>query len=839
MQEQSAGLYEQHCGDHVRIGRIHSDYGLEYVSLGKQHPDTVKTFSPPYTPELNGIAERINRTIVEPARSMLCQADLPECFWPYAVRQAVFVRNRVRHSTINASPYFLITGKKPSLKHLRVFGCAAYVLRLPQTGGKFAPRADEGTLLGSDEHGIYTVLVEGESEAPRIMKSRHVTFDEDRFLGSELSMDDGDSESSWQASDDEVSDGEFTDVEPSRDNEEDIQEDEPDVEDGNEDGEYHTVENTVTPGGDEGPEENNVDELPTDTPSNDHPPPQETHPQPPSHRYPRRDRRPPQPWWTLTTSTSASNSQLQITTSDEPTLREALHSTPVERDLWLQAIEEETKALNHMGTWEPADHAEHAPLPTHVVLKVKRNADGTIERFKSRIVAGGNHQVYGYDYMETYAPVVDFSVVRLFLYMMLVYNLVAVQLDVKTAFLNGELEEAVWVMSPKGIPGHPSRLYRLRKALYGLKQAHLAWHRKLCSVLSEMNFSELKSAPCVFVKRLGDAVCYVLVYVDDLLLMSSSQSMLDKVVQNMCGRFETRVMEKLELFLGVELEWSGSVSSRTGVRLSQKRYVMDILRRFGMTEAKPVSTPMVERFFETLDAEENKEVVQVELFQSIIGSLMYLALRTRPDILVAVVILARFSQSPTAYCHRAAKRILRYLRGSVNTGMVYRKGSMQFETFVDSDYAADTQTRKSTSGWIVKFGEAAVSWNSKRQNAVALSTCEAEYHALTEASKDILYFHTILEELGINLEGKCPKLRSDNMSAINWATGEKAPKKRAKHIHTKVHFVRDLVADQQIDISYVPSEENTADVLTKPLGSIKHEVMEGKLILYAVVEEEC
>ena len=599
------------------------------------------------------------------------------------------------------------------------------------------------------------------------------------------------------------------------------------------------VENSVNTDGDDGLEESNINELPNGIPSGDHPPVEQTDQQPPSHRYPRRDRRPPQPWWTLTTSMAGSNSQLQITTSDEPTLREALNSTPVERDLWLQAIENENQALDDIGTWTPDDHAEHAPLPTHIVLKVKRNTDNTIERFRARIVAGGNHQVYGYDYMETYAPVVDFSVVRIFLYIKLVYNLVAVQLDVKTAFLNGDLEEAVWVMSPRGIPGRPARLYRLRKALYGLKQAHLAWHQKLCSALSEMGFIELKSTPCVFIKRVDGDVVYVLVYVDDLLLMSSCQSLLDKIVESLCGHFEARVMDKLELFLGVHLEWSGGVSSRTGLRLSQKRYIIDILKRFGMTEAKPVHTPMVERFFETLDAEENKEVVQVELFQRIIGSLMYLALRTRPDILVAVVILSRFSQSPTSYCHRAAKRILRYLRGSMEVGMTYHRQSMHLETFVDSDYAADTQTRKSTSGWIVKIGSAAVAWNSKRQNAVALSTCEAEYHALTEASKDVLYFRSILEELGISPFHECPRLRSDNMSAISWATGEKAPKKRAKHIHTKVHFVRDLVAGKEINVSYVPSEENIADILTKPLGIIKHKFMKSQLGLDSVVEEEC
>ena len=164
---------------------------------------------------------------------------------------------------------------------------------------------------------------------------------------------------------------------------------------------------------------------------------------------------------------------------------------------------------------------------------------------------------------------------------------------------------------------------------------------------------------------------------------------------------------------------------------------------------------------------------------------------------------------------------------------------MKFETFVDSDYAADTHTRKSTSGWVIKFGDAAVAWNSKRQKAVALSTCEAEFHALTEASKDILHFSGILDGLSIEIERKCAKVRSDNMSAINWATGEKAPKKRAKHIDTKVHFVRDLVANEEINISYVPSEENTADVLTKPLGSSKHEIMKRKLGLHTLAEEEC
>ena len=241
------------------------------------------------------------------------------------------------------------------------------------------------------------------------------------------------------------------------------------------------------------------------------------------------------------------------------------------------------------------------------------------------------------------------------------------QLDVKTAFLNGLLKEAIWVMSPKGIDGHPSRCYRLKRAIYGLKQAHLAWHKRLCEDLQNLGFEELPSAPCVFRLKhcpFGGEI-FLLIYVDDILVLSSTKEGIQFVTESFQRLYTVRVLLDVEFFLGVKLTWSKS-NNGTPSRLSfsQTLYIDGLLRRFGMENAKSVSTPMVQAFWNAISSESDTSIVNVKLFEQMIGSLLYLALRSRPDILASVLILARFQKSPTAYCHQAAKRVLRYLRGT-------------------------------------------------------------------------------------------------------------------------------------------------------------------------------
>lgn len=394
-------------------------------------------------------------------------------------------------------------------------------------------------------------------------------------------------------------------------------------------------------------------------------------------------------------------------------------------------------------------------------------------------------------------------------------------------------------MSPRNIPGRPSRLYKLKKALNGLKQAHLAWHKRLCADLLQLNFHELSSASCVFRRKYRGFYSFILVYVDDLLIISTTQEEVDQIVAELGTLYKLRRAANVELFLGTHLNWQGGGENmQQTLRISQEMYVQSILRRFGMVDCKPAITPMIEKFYNGLSAEEDETIVDIQLYQQMIGSLLFLALRTRPDILVAVLTLARFQQSPTSYCHRGAKRVLRYLKGTSDYGILFQPGDNDLSAYVDSDYASDVISRKSISGFAVKLGSAAVVWGARKQPSVALSTCEAEYFAMSIAAQEVVWIRKVIQEAGLPMNVPTA-LRSDNRSAICWATGEKLPSKRAKHIDVRVHFIRDLVARKELQIEYVSTEENDADMLTKPLSRQKLNKALARIWLQGAVEEEC
>lgn len=400
----------------VDIQKIHSDGAQEYIALQNSlgGGDEYKSFSPPYTPELNGIAERVNRTMVEGALAMLIQANLPSCLWPFAVKHVIYVRNRVPHSATGNTPYSIFVGKDPSLKHVRVFGCKAYVLKLPQ-GSKFEVRAVEGVYLETLDHGVYRILVTDEDEIPSIVESRHVTFDEFKFPGApglvDFMEDEVESDSSVDSEDFEVDSDSDSDVSLEITiNEEPLDtgsaHDDGEIDDDGNDDDVPVLEESDDDSdtasdsdddddGDDGDDfEDAHSTIPQEEPpcSNDGP----------QRRYPSRNRRKPSRF--MATSAECQGNVI-VTTSDEPTLREALNSTPEEHDLWMSAIDEEFQSLESKHTWYPDESPGSQPLPTHPVLKIKRKSDGSVERFKARIVAGGNFQRYGENYKETHAPI--------------------------------------------------------------------------------------------------------------------------------------------------------------------------------------------------------------------------------------------------------------------------------------------------------------------------------------------------------------------------------------------------------------------------------------------------
>jgi Reverse transcriptase (RNA-dependent DNA polymerase) len=327
----------------------------------------------------------------------------------------------------------------------------------------------------------------------------------------------------------------------------------------------------------------------------------------------------------------------------------------------MATIAEEMESLQAKGTWADVDVATCPPLPTHPVLQIKRTVNGEFERCKTRIVAGGDHQEYGVNCTDTYA---------LFLYLSCVFSWEKVQVDVKTAFLYGELDEEMYVRTPGRIAGGPSRMKRLSKAMYGLKQAHKVWHTKISGDLIRMGCSELKSVSCVYIKWFGTGVfVLVLVYEDGFLMISPSGVQLEEVYQAIASLYEIRRMKEVNLYLGVELRWSKRLGGSMMLHMLQPAYIKSMLVRYGMQDSRPASAPMLQSFFAHLEAEEDTTVVELKLYQQVIGSLLYLALKTRPDILTAVCILSRFTGPPTKYCHVAVKRVFRYLQGTIYLAM--------------------------------------------------------------------------------------------------------------------------------------------------------------------------
>jgi hypothetical protein len=346
-----------------------------------------------------------------------------------------------------------------------------------------------------------------------------------------------------------------------------------------------------------------------------------------------------------------------------------------------------------------------------------------------------------------------------------------------------------------------------------------------------------------FIKWFGTGVfVLVLVYVDDFLMLSPSGVQLEEAYQAITSLYEIRRMKEVNLYLRVELRWSKRLGGAMMLHMLQPTYIKSMLVRYGMQYSRPASQLQCwSHFFAHLEAEEDTTVVELNLYQQLIGSLLYLALKTRPDNLTAVCVLSRFTSAPIKYCHMGVNRVFRYLQGTIYLALEYCSSDIKMNVFVDSDYAGDTNSRKSTSGMAIFLGSSLIQWHSKKQSAVSLSTCEAEYQAMTEATKDPMLFKPILEELNINVGGRTP-MHSDNKSAIAWATGVKPPGRRAKHVDVSVHYIRDFVENDGFAIPYVIIDDNKPDGFTKPLGKLKfHQMVKdfGMVMVQTTAEEEC
>jgi len=477
---------------------------------------------------------------------------------------------------------------------------------------------------------------------------------------------------------------------------------------------------------------------------------------------------------------------------------------------WKRAMDEEVQALQKMETWRLVElPLGRKAMPGKWLYKLKTDVNGRPIRYKARWCARGDRQRYGIDYMETYAAVARSTSFRICMAICAKHDLYCHQMDVTTAFLNGNIEPGldVYTVQPYGYE-QGNHVCLLQKALYGLKQSARLWYERFTQYICDiLGFRSLDADPCLVRKD----KTILMLYVDDLLVIDDSLQAIDHVKSLLTQEFNMKDMGPVTYYLGIRVVRDENASS---ISLIQDTYVRKLLTQYGMDNSKPMETPMEPHLHQKIDLGQT-DLHLIDRYQSIVGSLLFLAVQTRPDLAFAVGWLARYCHKPTRQHWSATKRVLRYLQGSANRGITYsRTGDLQ--AYSDASYAEDPIDRKSTSAYIFMLGGGPISWQSKRQELVTTSTTEAEYIGYSKAAKETAWIRSLLNELGYTAP-QPTTLYVDNSSSIALAENN-IYRARTKHIDVQYHYVRQEIRRDHIRLEYLPTGQMLADGLTKPLN---------------------
>jgi histone deacetylase 1/2 len=426
-------------------------------------------------------------------------------------------------------------------------------------------------------------------------------------------------------------------------------------------------------------------------------------------------------------------------------------------------MQEELQALHSNQTWTLVPpHPTMNVIGSRWVYKIKRHANGQVAQYKARLVARDFTQQEGIDYLETFSPVIKPTTVHLVLTIAISYGWTIHQLDVHNAFLNGILQEEVYMAQPPRFvdPALPSHVCRLHKSLYSLKQAPRAWYNRLSEFLLSIGFQASKGDTSLFILSYDGAMIYLLVYVDDILLTGSNSVVLHRLITLLQSEFKLWDLGSVHFFLGIEVK-----STAMGILLSQHKYALDIIQRAGMTSCKPVDTP--------LSASSKLALIPGTLYsdptryRQIVGALQYLTF-TRPNICYAVNKVCQFMHAPTEDHWSAVKRILRYLQATTTYGLhITRDSPLSLHGFTDADWAGSIDDRKSIGGYLVYLGSTPISWKSGKQRTVARSSTEAEYKALADGTAEILWIRSLLTKLRVP-SSTVTTLWCDNLGPLSY-----------------------------------------------------------------------
>lgn len=759
---------ENETGLHIKIFR--TDRGGEY--MGNEFKNYLKKhgiqhqLTAPYSPQQNGVAERFNRTVIEMAKTMLHNANLPYSFWAEAIYTATYIRNRcISRALDNKSitPEEIWTGFKPSVNHLRTFGCDAYALTNDYRH-KLEPKAKKYIFVGySIESKAYRLWC---PERRKIIISRDVKFNENSINRTHIPSIETPIE---------------TQVEPSNNQTENETSSE--------------IETTTTK-----PIKKSriAEQLKSDLGS----------------------------YWQNTDNNEEEITSLafaNIATFEPQTYQQAIDSPDASK--WKQAMDEEYQSLLENKTWKLTKLPSNCTtIPTRWLFKVKHKGDGTIERYKARLVAKGFAQYHGTDYDETYSPVFKLTSLRILLSIGAMLDLEIHQMDVKTAFLNGEIDTDLYINQPQGYQQNPDLVCKLQKGLYGLKQSPRLWNKRIDAFLSRQNFQRCQTDLCVYRKNFDDRNFALFgIWVDDIVIISPPNH-IETIKNTLKEEFKMSDLGPISYILGISV--TRDRPNRT-IHLHQSRYISDILERFNLTKCNPSSTPS-DPSTRLVKPNSTNKIAQETPYRQAIGSLMYLMLATRPDISAALNKVAQFSNDYDSTHWIATKRILRYVKGtseySLALGGLSRRDKTETLTLTgscDADWGGDLTDRRSTTGYVFLLNNHVISWKSHKQTSVATSSTEAEYQALSSATKEVLWLRMFMNEIGFEQQSPTT-IQQDNQSTISLAHNP-THHNRTKHIDIAHHHIRECLEENKIDITYVPTSDIIADVMTKALSRAKFE----------------
>jgi hypothetical protein len=477
---------------------------------------------------------------------------------------------------------------------------------------------------------------------------------------------------------------------------------------------------------------------------------------------------------------------------------------------------EEYQTIIKNDVWEivPRPNSKDV-VSSRWLFKIKHVVDGSIEKYKARFVARGFSKKEGIDYEETFTLVSGYTSIRTIIALAAKMKWKLHQMDVKTTFLNGVIEEEVYIEKPQGfeVEDMNSHVCKLKKSLYGLKQAPRAWYGLIDNFLMSLGFTKSKADSNLYFKVMNDELVILLLYVDDLFL-TREENLITKCKKRLASEFEMKDLGLMHYFLGLEV-WQ----SLERIFLNQGKYAVEILKIFDMLESKPMNTPMemnLKLLVDTLS-----ELIDGTLYRHIIGSLMYLT-DTRPDICFAMNTLSQFLVEPRHVHLVAAKHVMRYLKGTLDCGLNY-DGDHDFTLsgYTNSYWAGSVSDRKITSGCCFSLGSTMISWQSRKQSSIALNTVEAEYIVACSSSCKAIWLRKLLTNL-FDLEMEATTILCDNRSCIKM-TENPVFHVRSKHIEIHYHYICDMVQRRALKLQYISTDEQVVDVLTKPLSHVKFE----------------